>query len=212
MSAYMVQYAGTINWWTETNFPSSLAARRNANAGPENVDFRLQLTQDDATVDQTFIQLQEEGATAEFDMNKDLTKIINNGANIYTLIGNSRIRTAGNVLPLEEVVVPVGVTVSTAGTYTFTMPDGTGGMTVELIDYEENTRINLLFADYTTTLSKGSHEGRFALHIRPSHVATQVENTNINGNSQGSKYIINGALYILNNGQLYDAQGRMVQP
>ena len=212
MSAYMVQFAGTINWWEEANFPSSLAARRNTNAKTKSANLRLELTQDDAMVDQTFIQLQEEGATAEFDMNKDLTKIMNQGANIYSLIGNSRIRTAGNVLPLEEVVVPVGVTVSTAGTYTFAMPDGTDGITAILIDYETGKETNLLLADYTTELREGTNNERFALRVRPNHVATEVETIIDGANGQIQKYIINSALYILNNGQLYDAQGRMVQP
>ena len=212
MSAYMVQFAGTINWWEEANFPSSLAARRNTNAKTKSANLRLELTQDEAMVDQTFIQLQEEGATAEFDMNKDLTKIMNQGANIYSLIGNSRIRTAGNVLPLEEVVVPVGVTVSTAGTYTFAMPDGTDGITAILIDYETGKETNLLLADYTTELREGTNNERFALRVRPNHVATEVETIIDGANGQIQKYIINGALYILNNGQLYDAQGRMVQP
>ena len=209
MSAYMVQYAGTIDWWTEA-VPSPLAARRSATAEPRNASFRLELTQDDTMADQTFVQLQEEGATAEFDMNKDLTKIINKGANIYSLIGNGRIRTAGNVLPFEEVIIPIGVQVSTAGTYTFAMPDGTEGMTVELIDYESNFRSNLMIYDYTTELPAGTTDNRFALHIQPSKVATNIEEifgTNTHDYSV-QKYIIDGHLYLYKNNTLYDAQGR----
>lgn len=209
MHAYMVQFAGIIDW-SQKSFaaPQSMAARK-APSTKDEYTLRLVLQQEDAQCDHTFIRLQEEGATTEFDMNVDLSKIMNSGTNIYSFAGKEE--AAANVLPIEETIIPLGVQTSKAGEYTFTMPDGTDGITAILIDYVEDTETNLLFADYTTILSKGSHEGRFALHVRPSHVATQVENTNINGNGQGSKYIINGALYLLRNGQMYDAQGKLVK-
>ena len=191
--------------WT----PQQLAARRNANATPEKVNIRLEIAQDDVTADKTFIQLQEEGATADFDMNKDLTKIINAGTNIYTIVGEGNVLTAGNVMPMSECVVPVGVKVDTEGEYTFRMPDGTEGMVVELIDYERDITTNLLLFDYTVTLPAGSNESRFALHIQPnkSGVTTGVEN--VGDKAKGiEKYLIDGKLIIRTaEGVLYDAQG-----
>lgn len=145
-------------------------------------------------------------------MNLDLTKIINSGANIYTLAGDARIQVAGNALPMEETVVPVGVDIATAGEYTFRMPDGTEGMVVELIDYETNTRTNLLLSDYTTTLPAGSFENRFALIVKPDKVATSIENAGdeVIGD-EVKKYIINGKLYLQKGGLLYDAQGHIVR-
>ena len=211
MQAYMVQYAGTINWW-EVATPQQLAARRNANATPEKVNLRLEIAQDDVTADKTFIQLQEEGATADFDMNKDLTKIINAGANIYTLVGEGNIQTAGNVLPMDECEVPVGVKVDAAGEYTIRMPEGTEGMVVELIDYYTNTRTNLLFVDYTVDLSAGTCNDRFALHIQPSKSGVTTNIDQINGGSMHhegvQKYIIDGKLIIRTaEGEVFDAQG-----
>ena len=210
MKAYIVQYAGTIDWWSMANWiPKQIAARRNADAGPEEVSFRLELAQDDITADKTFIQLQGEGATADFDMNKDLCKILNAGANIYTIVGEGNILTAGNVMPMSECVVPVGVKVDTEGEYTFCMPDGTEGMVVELVDYELETTTNLLLFDYTVTLPKGTNEGRFALHIQPSKsgVTTGVEN--VGDKAKGiEKYIIDGKLIIRTaEGEVFDAQG-----
>ena len=213
MQAYMVQYAGTIDWWEMVNWtPQQLAARRNANATPEKVNLRLEIAQDDVTADKTFIQLQEEGATADFDMNKDLTKIINVGTNIYTIISQGSVLTAGNVMPMSECVVPVGVQVDTNGEYTFRMPDGTEGMVVELIDYETNTRTNLLLSDYTTTLPAGSFENRFALHIQPSKsgVTTGIEGAYPQPlpEGKGTKFLIDGKLIIRTaEGVVYDAQG-----
>ena len=209
MKAYIVQYAGTIDWWSMANWiPKQIAARRNADAGPEEVSFRLELAQDDITADKTFTQLQGEGATADFDMNKDLCKILNAGANIYTIVGEGNILTAGNVMPMSECVVPVGVKVDTEGEYTFCMPDGTESMVVELIDYYTNTRTNLLLFDYTVDLSAGTCNDRFALHIQPnkSGVTTGVEN--VGDKAKGiEKYLIDGKLIIRTAEGVFDAQG-----
>ena len=209
MHAYMVQFADTINWIEQATSIAALAARKSPTS-KDQYTLRLALQQEDAQCDHTFIRLQEDKATAEFDMNYDLCKIINRGANIYSMIGN--VEVAANVLPVEERVIPLGLDIHETGNYTFAMPDGTDGITAILIDYETGKETNLLLADYTTELREGTNNERFALRVRPNHVATAVE-TIINGaNGQIQKYIINGALYILNNGQLYDAQGRMVQP
>ena len=211
MYSYMVQFAGTINWTTKTVdgvTPPQLAARRNSeNELPEKVVLNVELLQGEEMADQTFVQLQQEGATADFDMNLDLTKIINSGANIYTLAGEQRIQSAGNALPMGEVVVPVGVQIATEGEYTFRMPDGTEGMVVELIDYETNTRTNLLLSDYIVTLPKGTHENRFALHIQPEKdVTTGVGN--VGDEAKGiEKYLIDGKLIIRTAEGIFDAQG-----
>jgi hypothetical protein len=216
MYAYMVQFAGTIDWKNDpqfNNIPQQLAARRNSDVELEKRTLRLEIAQGEEVADQTFVQLQQEGATPEFDMNLDLTKIINSGANIYTLAGDARIQVAGNALPIAETTIPVGVQMATAGEYTFRMPDGTEGMVVELIDYETNTRTNLLLSDYTTTLSAGSFENRFALIVKPDKVATDVENIGqaAQNGEAAKKYIIDGKLYLQKGGLLYDAQGHIVR-
>lgn len=209
MHAYMVQFAGTINWTEQATSIAALAARKSP-AGKDQYTLRLALQQEDAQCDHTFIRLQEDNATAEFDMNYDLCKIINSGANIYSMIGN--VEVAANVLPVEERVIPLGLDIHETGNYTFAMPDGTDGITATLIDYETGKETNLLLADYTTELREGTNNERFALRVRPNHVATEVENTiQTDGNDNAKKYIIDGALYLLRDGKLYDAQGRMVQ-
>ena len=218
MYAYMVQFAGDINWRSKTVSafapPASIAARQNSDSQPEKITLRLELAQAGVKADQTFVQLQQEGATDDFDMSMDLTKIINKGSNIYTLVGADRIQVAGNALPMQEQIVPVGVVVPAAGEYTFRMPDGTEGMVVELIDYENNTTTNLLLSDYTVTLSAGECENRFMLHIQPekSGIATyleQITTSDVHTNSV-QKYLIDGHLYLKKDGILYDAQGRQI--
>jgi hypothetical protein len=210
MHAYMVQYAGTINW---NNYiapeTQAIAARKN-NGEQEKHALRLELSQKGKYNDQTFVTLQDDNATTKFDLNTDLPKIINVGANIYSIISEEKIKLAGNVMPIQETIIPVGVVISAAGEYTFAMPDGTDGIVVELIDYETNTTTNLLLDNYTVNLGKGTFENRFALHVQPSKVTTSVEDINTNSNGV-KKYLIDGVLYMQKDGVLYDAQGKLVR-
>lgn len=215
LHSYMVQYAGTIHWATEWTLsqPQGLAAKRNANEEKTH-SLRLELSQNGTYNDQTLVTLQEEGATEAFDMNLDLSKMMNAGNNIYTLAGEELIQVAGNALPIANTTIPVGVQIATAGEYTFAMPDGTDGIIVELIDYETNTRTNLLLSDYTVNLPAGTCETRFALSVKIDKTATSVENiTEVEGaNGEGvKKYIIDGKLFLQKNGMLYDAQGHIVR-
>ena len=215
MYAYMVQFAGEINWMSKTVSavapPVSVVARRNSDSQAEKITLRLELAQAGVKADQTFIQMQEEGASTDFDLSKDLSKIINKGSNIYTLVGTDRTQVAGNVLPMQEQIVPVGVVAAAQGEYSFRMPDGTEGMVVELIDNYTNTTTNLLLSDYTVTLSEGTYEQRFMLHIQPekSGVSTnigQITGGDIDANSV-QKYIIDGHLYLKKDGVIYTANG-----
>ena len=210
MHAYMVQFAGTIDWGAKTAVsPAAIAARRNA-ASKDQYTLRLVLQQEGKDQDQTFIRLLAEGATNDFDMNVDLSKIINRGANIYSLIGKEE--AAANVLPIEESIIPIGLDIEKTGIYTFAMPDGTDGITAILIDYETQTEHNLLTTEYTVNLNEGINNKRFAIRVVPNQVATNIESLfDKNCNQNVQKYIINGQLFIKNNGHIYDIQGREVK-
>ena len=214
LNAYMVQFAGTMKWTNVLNEgPASIAARQNSNTQKEH-NLRLELQQNGAELDRTFITLQEDEVTTAFDFNYDLCKIINKGANIYSLIATDRdpIEVAGNVMPVVNTTIPVGVVIAAAGEYTFAMPEGTDGIVVELIDYQANTTTNLLFNDYTVSLPKGTFENRFALSVKPDKTATSLENIfNEATGDEVKKFIIDGVLYMQKDGVLYDAQGHIVR-
>ena len=209
MHAYMVQFAGVIDWNSQAfdEAQKQLAAKKNADA-EEQYTLRLELQQNGTKADQTFVELHDD-ATTMFDMNVDLTKMFNTGANIYTLIG-SETEVAANVLPIANTVIPVGVQIAKAGEYTFAMPDGTDGITVELIDYETNTTTNLLLSEYNVSLPAGTFENRFALIVKPNKVATDMETIDDETNGV-KKYIIDGKLFLQKDGMLYDAQGHIVR-
>ena len=212
MHAYMVQYYGDITWTSVVNTGGSvskLAAKKDADTD-KKIMLRLELQQAGSTLDKTYIQLRNDKGTKGFDMSLDLTKIINAGANIYSIVDNHEM--AGNAIPKDETVLPLGVVITAAGEYTFAMPNGTEGMIVELIDYEQGTSTNLLMSDYTITLDKGTFNQRFALRLKPDKVATSVDN--IGNEADGDKVrklLIDGVLYLQQGNNTYDAQGKHVQ-
>ena len=211
MHAYMVQFAGNINWQSTWDLDAhSVVARRQSAEAQENYALRLELQRDGQYADQAFVQLKAEGATADFDMNQDLTKIINAGANIYTLAGEKRIQVAGNVLPIAKTTIPVGIQVAQAGTYTIALPDGTSGISATLVDNQTDTHTNLLLEGYTITLDAGSHENRFYIVLDPERTATAVENIGDVQGDKAQKFLIDGQLIIRTEQGVYDATGNNI--
>ena len=217
MFSYMVQYAGTVEWSSPAfpNAPSSIAARRVGNVPSEHT-LRLEFLQSETLADQTIIKLQEQDATADFDMNIDMAKMMNSGTNIYTMTANTNIMVGGNALPIARTTVPVGVRVDATGEYTFRMPDGTDGISVILLDNQTGAHTNMLLDEYTVILEAGTYENRFSLVLDPQRTSTEVENigdgygdgVNGNGTEGIKKYIIDGQLFIRTANGLFDAKGQ----
>ena len=215
MHAYLVQYCGEVTWTSSVSVkPVGPAPRRNPDA-PKDAEYRLELRQNDVTVDQTFVRLSsDERVTTGFEFNYDLSKEFNaKKSNIYTLIGTEQV--AGNVLPLTEqtTVVPVGVVAKKTGDYTFAIPEGTNGVGVTLIDNETGIRTSLSALDYTVNLTAGTYNERFVLEISPiKHMPTGIEMLNgENGENAVRKILIDGIMYIVKDGKMFDAQGKRVQ-
>lgn len=217
MYAYLVQYAGTtLSWAAAAVSPSSIAARRMKTEELRDRQFNLQLLQGDKEADHTYIRLSDdEEVTTGFEFNHDVSKMMLSGANIYTLIGNEQ--AAANSLPLnleQTTIVPVGVKIATNGDYTFSISEGTQGVGVTLIDNETGSRTNLSALDYEISLEAGTYNERFMLEISPiMHTPTSVEG--ITGDeshvTNARKVMIDGLLYIVKDGVIYDARGAVVK-
>jgi uncharacterized repeat protein (TIGR02543 family) len=213
MHAYLVQYCGVITW--SSSVSPAAAPRRNPEYRGE-YEFRLEMLQNGEAVDQTFVKLSDnEAVTTGFEFNYDLSKEFNSGkANIYTRIGTEQ--AAGNVLPLTDqtTVVPVGVKIAADGDYTFSMPDGTEGIGITLVDTETGIRTILSALDYTVNLAAGTYDNRFFLEISPiMQTPTDVEEVTGDGLqvTGARKVIIDQKMFIIKDGKMYDAQGRQVK-
>ena len=213
MHAYVVQYYGTITFTTSVS--PTTAPRRNPDYRGE-YEFRLDIQKDDETVDHTFIRLSdEEDVTVNFEFGHDLTKAQNgHAANIYTIV-EGYLEAAGNSLPLtnQTTVVPVGVKVNTAGDFTFSMPEGTHGVGVTLIDNVTGVRTPLSALDYTVNLTAGTFNERFALEISPiAETPTDIDILNgENGENGVRKVIIDQKMYIIRGNEIFDARGAKVK-
>ena len=221
--SYLVQYAGEHIYWSAVNVtPAPIVARERT--APKNAEFRIELQKAGEKADQTFVRLtDEENITTGFDFNYDLSKEFNkNKANIYTMVttvkedGPSITEVAGNVQPMTEqtTVVPMGVTIAKAGEYTISIPSGTSGIGVTLVDNETGIRTNLALEDYTVALEAGTQNDRFYLEISPiKHVATGVEEITGDGSqvTGARKVMVDGILYIIKDGKVFSTQGARVK-
>ena len=219
MHAYYVQYTGNLHWTLASATPPSIVARRTYAEAPESIEMKIELQQNETMIDQTFVKLSnDENVSAGFAFGEDLNKEKNAGkANIYTFIDNY-MPTAGNTMPMidQTTFIPMGVSIPTAGEYTFAIPEGTDGVGVFLIDNVANTRTNLSALDYTVNLTAGTYDGRFVLEISPIHNATtEVELINgangANDEIGARKVLIDGILYIVKGDKLYDVRGTMIK-
>ncbi len=214
MHAYTVQHYGAVTWATSVS-PTAAPQRNKSHRG--EYQFCIQLQQNGQMVDRTYVGLSDkENTSAGFAFGEDLVKDFSgNNAKIYSIIGNDAV-VAGNTLPLSTsrtTVVPVGVQIKSAGDYTFAMPEGTNGVGVTLIDNETGVRTSLSALDYTVNLEPGTYDSRFLLEISP------VQNTptdlgNVQGDNEGTKVrkvLIDGILYIVKDGKMFDARGTLVR-
>ena len=214
MHAYTVQYYGNVTWTTSVS--PAAAPQRNTEYRGE-YEFCLEVQQDEQMIDRTFVRLSDdENVTTGFEFGEDMTKQFNSRkANIFTIAGNTSL--GGNSLPLsttQTTVVPVGVSIKNAGDYTFAIPEGTEGIGVTLVDNETGVRTSLSALSYTVNLTAGDYTGRFVLEISPiAQTPTGVETVTGEGLPVTGvrKVMIDGILYIVKDGKMYDARGARVQ-
>ena len=213
MKSYLIQYADDhITWANVTN--KSLARRRIMGNEASYYEWNLNLQSNGKHIDHAYVRLSNDENVADgYDFGNDLSKEFNSGSNIYTFVDG--IEVAGNVKPIsaQTTVVPVGVSIDADGEYTFAMQEGTNGVGVVLIDNVAGTRTNLALEDYIVNLTAGTYNERFFLEISPiKNTPTNVEFLNgVNGANSVRKVMVDGMLYIVKDGKVFDAQGRQVK-
>ena len=214
MHAYMVQYYGNVTWQTSVT-PSSIVARKTYEETPKDVEFCLEIQEGDKMLDRTYVRMSEDDeVSANFAFNEDMSKDINGRkANIYTLTADN-VAVAGNTMPVsdETISVPVNVKVRETSDFTFSISEGTNGTGVILVDNETGARTSLSALDYTVTLEPGMYSGRFLLEISPVQgITTDMESISDSPNDSVRKILIDGLLYIVRDGKIYDARGIRVE-
>ena len=209
MYSYMAQYAGTITF-VGSAVNKIVAANRSANK--KNYTINLELTKDDTFVGRTYVELRE-NAVDTFLLNEDVYMVKNGvSADVYTLAG--AYEAGANVLSIDNHIVPVGVDVKAAGTYTFSMPGNFDGEII-LVDNYTQTRTNLMMEDYEIALPKANISDRFYLEININKMPTAIDGVDAGDgllkDGKAHKFIMNDQMYILKDGVIYDARGNRVK-
>ena len=215
MHSYLVQYGkDTIRWKSIVNVPPVVAAVKAHQTKQQDFDLTLHILRGANLNDQTFIRLTEdEEVTDDFEFNYDLSKETNHSrANVWTVTADGT-PAAGNSMPFstETKIVAIGINTPATDNYTFAMLEGTNGVGVVLVDNVANTRTNLSLTDYTVNLEAGQYDGRFSLEISPI-VQNPTDVVGVNDqNSTVRKVMVDGILYIVKDGIVYDACGNRIQ-
>lgn len=218
--AYLVQCSSAIYWEKVVSKKSAspIVARRQTQS--TDYTWRLTLEHNGTLEDQTYIRMSDlEQVTDSFDFGQDLSKESKyNHAYLYSFVGNEQVAANSMSLHTEETtLIPLGVVLSEAeqaGDYTFALPDGSDGIGITLIDSLSGMRTNLSTGlTYTATLSQGTHNGRFWLEISPVQETPTALDPVTDDNSRDNvrKRMIDGRLYIIRDGRIYDARGTRVQ-
>ncbi|MCR5533384.1 MAG: InlB B-repeat-containing protein [Paludibacteraceae bacterium] len=215
MHAYMVQYYGNVSWKTAQG-PAPIVARKTYAETPKDVEFCLEIQEGDKMLDRTFVRFSDDDeVSADFAFNEDMSKDMNGRkANIYTLTADN-VAVAGNTMPKNDhtISIPVNVKTRETNSFTFSIPEGTNGVGVTLVDKETGDRTILSAADYTVTLGEGMYSGRFELEISPiKNTPTGVDETETGEQKAATrKMLIDGQLYIIRDEKVFDARGIRVQ-
>lgn len=212
MHAYLTQI-GTAIYWKNVSATPAVMARQTEE--PTEYNWCLTLNAGEQMIDQTYVRMStDEVITNEFDFGQDLSKELNTGrSDIYSFIGNER--AAANSLQMNTettTVVRLGLNIEATGDYTFSIPDGTNGIGVTLIDEETGIRTSLSALDYTVELAAGDYTERFWLEISPVKGAETGIDPGVDARENGvRKVMIDGLLYIVRDGKMYDATGKRVE-
>ena len=238
LHSYLVQNKNTITWTAVSATPSSIVRRQRTEAQQEYT-WRLNLTGDDNDESDTYIRMtDDEEVTVGFDFGPDMIKKLRDGyivdangdpiwdssiddykqgvlhSDIYSILGYEYL--AANSIPLNTTsttIIPIGVRLKKAGEFTLSMPDGTYGVSITLVDNNTGARTELGAGfTYSFESEAGQYDDRFYLEIaKIKDVATGTEEIGEPSKSDVRKVMINGILYIVRGDQIFDALGNRVE-
>ena len=170
--------------------------------------------------DKTTFLISDKYSAAEYEINADLEKMFGNGYTLATYSLSGATRLAYNAMSNADAsnLIPIGYRAPADGEYTFSInpryAQSGAFERVDLIDYETGAITNLLNYSYTFSTARTQDDSRFAINVvKQKETPTDIEN--IQGDElQGTnvrKLLIDGKVYIIRGGQMYDATGKQVK-
>ena len=174
----------------------------------------LSLRNNGKSNDKLFITC-DDNAAATYTIGKDVVKMgATSGISVARLWANAKNATLGAVDVAyngNEAIIPLGIYTPVAGVYTIAIDNNP----TEDVYLTRNGIIvwNLSMSDYTFDFNAGT-DTSYALQVvrRINNTATGVDelDNDKRGTDFVEKIIVNGQLYILRDGMIYDAQGKKV--
>ena len=170
--------------------------------------------------DKTTILVSDKYSAADYEINADLEKLFGNGYTLATYSLSGETRLAYNAMSTSDAtaVIPIGYRAPAEGEYTFSInpryAESGAFSRVDLIDYETSTVTNLLYGPYTFESDRTQDDARFALNVvMAPQTPTDIESISDEGleMSGAHKMIIDEKLYIILDGKMYDATGKVVK-
>lgn len=207
-----------VNSNTELNFATE--GRKQAPAAMRTSDDKLRtkltITQhNNNKTDQTSIVLGDSYSPA-YEINADLEKMFGSAYTtaIYTCSQNTRL--AFNALSWQNATspIPLGYRAAEVGEYTIALDniDDLGDIaSVNLHDAYTYQTINLLYFDYTFTSEVTQDDSRFTIQITSKNNTTTDIDSLIVPTTTTTKIIHNNQLYIIHDGQKYNAIGQAIK-
>jgi hypothetical protein len=155
------------------------------------------------------------GATTGFDKSIDGEVFDNSKTTLYNIISDEAYTIQGRALPFDENdIVPLGINITTAGTYSISL-DNVDGLFVSqdiyLKDKETGFLHNLKQGDYIFNALVGTYNNRFEIVYKKAN-----DNDNLGALNTLNVYTTNGVLNIISSNskiktvEIYDVLGKVI--
>lgn len=205
-----VAESGSVSW-VEQSPAATVAARRLATEQDSEL-FCLQLTPADSESydDQLFFTTSED-ALPLYEIGRDVAKMSMGAAaraQIWVSAYDNKLVAYDALLQSGQATATIGLSTPAAGDYTLSLENDFGADVY--LTYEDNKIANLSLNPYTISLQAGDNSGYGLLINRTARVTTDFMQTESQPQS-AQKLLINGQLFILSAGRLFDAHGHLMK-
>ena len=197
---------------TEYTIPNEAPARNAA----ERYSFCVQIRKPGSRYYENRLYVRaSEDALATFEDGKDmetLNETCNGHALIWTNAYGKRLAIEDAPLTNNQAMYDLTIMTPAAGTYVLRQANEVDGADL-YVTYGGQIVWNLSLGDYELDLTRGTTTGYgLLLVVQPNQMPTGVENGELlNGENGVQKILLNGNLYILRDGHLYDAVGKQAR-
>lgn len=211
-TAVFVQIASSTNMnFADVNATLSAPMRTQGRTLDEYL-LAFGLENDAVNIDRLYLSASED-ASANYEIGHDLAKFGTSTtvAQIWADAYGQKLCDVEAPLVADQAIIPISLYAAQTGTYTLDVVRGPQDASLYLM-YNGAVIWNLSQSAYTFDLTRGTNSA-YSLLLTAEAPAISTGSDNISGEKtqQVEKILLNGQLYILRDGQMYDATGKKVK-